>query len=127
MENLLTHWPLNSSTRYLPPYLVLGVSDLRWVCVCVQLMYGGSRTQLSSPSFLNPLLQSALDSSLHGDSPYTQLLSFAVGRPHTAIQPYGMALSPSHSPSSTLSLPSIAVDALDYLSLSYKVLPPADR
>lgn len=84
------------------------VLSLIWgvcVCVCVQLMYGGSRGQLSSPSFLNPLLQSALDSSLHGDSPYTQLLSFAISRPHTAVQPYGMALSlspPFHRTSPSL-------------------------
>jgi gamma-tubulin complex component 6 len=37
---------------------------------------GGAR--MTSPSFLNPLLQSALDSSLHGNSPNAELLTFAV-------------------------------------------------
>jgi gamma-tubulin complex component 6 len=57
---------------------------------------------LTSPALLNPLLQSALDSSLHGDSPNAQLLTFAVSPLSKPIQPY-------------------AVDALDFLYLQYKV------
>lgn len=88
-----------------PPSIPSVRSVICSVCVCVQLMYGGSAARLSSPAFLNPLLQSALDSSLHGNSPYTQLLSFAVSRPHTPVHPYGMALSlspPLHRPSPSL-------------------------
>jgi gamma-tubulin complex component 6 len=65
---------------------------------------GGSR--MTSPAFLNPLLQSALDSSLHGNSPNAELLTFAVsGSP------------PAHPH---------AVDALDFLQLQYEVEWPCN-
>lgn len=43
-----------------------------------QLTYGGPSNHLLSPSFLNPLLSSALDSSLHGNTPEAKQLSFAL-------------------------------------------------
>ena len=43
-----------------------------------QLTYGGPSNHLLSPSFLNPLLSSALDSSLHGSTPEAKRLSFAL-------------------------------------------------
>ena len=55
----------------------------------VQLLYGGGSARMMSPAFLNPLLQSALDSSLHGDSPNTQLLSFAVVDSAAPSHPHG--------------------------------------
>ena len=74
---------------------------------------------MTSSAFLNPLLQSALGSSLHGDEPNAQLLSFAVCDPPALIHPHGNHPShPSHiSPHTTYT----AVDALDFLQLRYKV------
>ena len=60
-----------------------------------QLRIGGV-AEMMSPTFLNPLLQSALDSSLHGNSPNAELLTFAVsGSPPS--HPHGIpTLIPSH-------------------------------
>lgn len=54
-----------------------------------QLVLGHSLRRLTSPAFLNPLLQSALDSSLHGDRQEAQLLSFALEHTPSLIQPHG--------------------------------------
>lgn len=59
--------------------------------LCEQLAYG-SWKDLYSASFLNPLLNMALESSLHGNSPETSRLSFALSHTPTAVHSHGKPL-----------------------------------
>ena len=60
--------------------------------LCEQLTFSSWR-DLYSASFLNPLLSTALESSLHGSSPETNRLSFAVSRMPTRVHTYGKSVS----------------------------------
>lgn len=57
--------------------------------LCEQLNYSSSSRYLCSPSFLNPLLTFALESSLHGHLPEAQRLAFKLKHQPKLIHTHG--------------------------------------
>ena len=57
--------------------------------LCEQLTYGPSPRTLCSPSFLNPLLTFALETSLHGHLPEAQRLAFKINHQPALIRTHG--------------------------------------
>lgn len=87
--------------------------------LCEKLSCASDWRELASPSFLNPLLVSSLEASLHCQSVSSQLSFSLKYQPHT-IHTNGIATSFSSFSIFPLSLPT-AVKALDFLELKYKV------
>lgn len=87
LDYLFTHCQLHQHFLSLKKFLLLEDGEFGHSLstqLCQQLSFGEDWRPLCSPSFLNPLLVSAVESSLSHDSVFTNRLSFSLKYlPHT--------------------------------------------
>lgn len=122
LDYLVTHCQLNQHFLTLKRFLLLEDGEFGHSLstqLSQQLSFGREWRPLCSPCFLNPLLLSALRTSLHHNSPFASKLSFALKyQPHT-VRVNGKSLYATCE--YCFPIKSSAVKALDFLQLKYKV------
>ena len=122
LDYLVTHCQLHQHFLTLKRFLLLEDGEFGHSLstqLSQQLSFGKDWRLLCSPSFLNPLLLSALEASLNSNSSFANKLSFAL-----KYQPHTVHVNGKSTNMYKFSFPSclcLAVKALDFLQLKYKV------